>query len=228
MKHLGKFIIVIVLLAFVSNSYGQFLVGAKVGMNISNMVNKDDDDTWSDDWDSKIGFHVGPAFEIGIANFFSIESGLILSTRGFKQSEESGGEEWSLKLNLLYLDIPINTKFSFDVGSAKIFATVGPYFGVGLSGKVKEEYSYGGETEKDEWDIEWGSDEEEDDLKRLDIGLTAGAGVQINIIRIYFHYDLGLANLSPYTENGYTINNRNIGISVAVLFGGGGGDNTRD
>ncbi len=229
MKHLGKLILIIILISFASESYAQFLVGARVGVNMSNMLWKDDDDTYSEDYKMKMGFHAGPAVQIGIAPFLSLETGLILSTRGYKWSEESGGEEYSTKVNLLYLDIPINGKFTFGVGATKIFVIAGPYIGIGLSGKAKQEYKYGDYKESDTHTVEWGSDEEKHDLKRLDFGLTAGAGVQIKIIQVSVYYNLGLANISPYTENGAKIANRNIGVSVAVFFGGGGGgDNTRD
>ena len=71
-----------------------------------------------------------------------------------------------------------------------------------------------------EEDVEWGSDKEKDDLKRLDFGLTMGGGVEINSIQIGLTYALGLANISSYTDYGTKINNRVLGLSVGYKFGG--------
>ena len=86
--------------------------------------------------------------------------------------------------------------------------------------KLKAEFTYGGESDSEEEDVEWGSDEENDDLKRLDFGLTMGAGVEISSIQIGLTYGLGLANISSYNDNGNKINNRVLGISVGYKFGG--------
>ena len=67
--------------------------------------------------------------------------------------------------------------------------------------------------------IEWGSDAEEDDLKRLDFGVSIGAGVELNALQIGLFYNLGLANISSYTDDGATIQNRGLGLSVAWFFG---------
>lgn len=92
---------------------------------------------------------------------------------------------------------------------------------MGLSGKSKYEVTDWDETETEteEEDIKWGSDYESD-FKRLDFGLTMGAGVEINSIQIGLTYGLGLANISPSTDNGSKINNRVLGLSVGYKFGG--------
>ena len=59
-----------------------------------------------------------------------------------------------------------------------------------------------------------------DELKRLDYGLTMGVGVEINSIQIGITYGLGLANISTYVEYDSKINNRVLGISVGYFFGG--------
>ena len=151
---------------------------------------------------------------------FSFETGLLLSTKGFKLNEKENNSEYKMKMNLFYIDIPLTAKASFDVGGAKVYGVLGPYLGIGLSGKGKTEYSYDGETETDEEEIKWGSNEDEDDLKRLDFGLTMGAGVEINSIIFELSYDLGLANIATITDDSFTINNRVLKISAGYKFGG--------
>jgi hypothetical protein len=223
MKYLVKLFVVVIALTMTTELFAQNF-GLKGGLNLSNMLMKDDEDTYSDDFKMKPGFHIGATAEFPLSDMLSFETGLLLSTKGYKMSEEDtdDGEtyKYEVKLNLLYLDIPLTGKATFDVGGAKIYGVFGPYVGMGLSGKTKSEYTDDGETETYEDDIEWGSDEEKSELKRLDFGLTMGAGVEINSIQIGLTYNMGLANISPYTEDGFKINNRVLGLSVGYKFGG--------
>ena len=222
MKNLLKLLIVVIGFTMTTESYAQTF-GVKAGLNLSNMLVEDDDDTYSDDFKVNPGFHVGATAEFPITELFSFETGLLLSTKGVKASEEETfmGEtvKYESKLNLIYLDIPLTAKASFDLGGARIYGVFGPYIGMGLSGKSKFEITAMGETETEEEDIKLGSDEDEDDVKRLDFGLTMGAGVEISSIQIGLSYGLGLANISPYTDGGSKISNRVLGISVGYKFG---------
>ena len=224
MKNSVKLFVIVIAFTMATDELIAQNFGIKAGLNLSNMLIKDDDDTYSDDFKMKPGFHIGATAEFQLTEMFSFETGLLLSTKGFKMSEEETymGEtyKYESKLNLLYLDIPLTAKASFDLGGAKIYGAFGPYLGIGLSGKSKHEETYDGETESEEEDIEWGSDEDESNLKRLDFGLTMGAGVEINSIQIGLSYALGLANISPYTDGGSKINNRVLGLSVGYKFGG--------
>ena len=70
----------------------------------------------------------------------------------------------------------------------------------------------------EEEDIKWGSDEDEDDLKRLEMGATFGAGLEFGSFLIGANYDLGLSNISSYQDGGATSKNRVIRFSVGYRF----------
>ncbi len=197
--------------------------GVKAGLNLADMLMKDDDETYSEDFKMNPGFHLGLTAEFPLTDMVSFEPGLLLSTKGFKMSGEETfmGETFKYegKMNLFYLDIPLTAKAYFDIEGTRIYGVFGPYLGMGLSGKSKSEVTYNGEKETEEEDIKWGSDED-DDLKRLDFGLSVGAGFEIKSIQIGLSYNLGLANISTYTDEGFKINNRVLGISIGYKFGG--------
>ena len=223
MKNLIKIFVLVFVLTMTAESFAQSF-GVKAGLNLSNMLMKDDDNTYSDDYKMNPGFHFGPTIQFPITEMFSFETGLLLSTKGYKHSEKDGfaGEKQKQegKLNLYYLDIPLTAKASFDMGGVKIYGVFGPYLGMGISGKSKIEITENGETETEEHDVNFGSDEAEDDLKGLDYGLTTGAGIELKSIAIGITYNLGLANISINTGGGFKINNRVLGISVGYKFGG--------
>lgn len=219
MKNFTKMLIVIIAITMATESYAQ-IFGIRAGLNLSNMLDKDDEGTYSNDFKMKPGFNVGSTVEFPINEMFSFESGLLLSTKGYKLSGKDSyeGETWEYKesINLLYLDIPLSGKAYFDFKGTKVYGAFGPYLGFGLSGKYK--YEEPGDSDKE--DIKFGSDKEKDDLKRLDYGLTIGAGVELNSIQIGLSYDLGLANISTYTDGGAKTSNRVLALSVGFKFAG--------
>jgi hypothetical protein len=213
---------VILLLIISTASYGQ-IFGVKAGLNLSTMLLKDNNGNYSDDFKLNPGFHVGMTSEFPLTEMFSFETGLFLSTKGFKINQVV---DFSLdvttktkaEINLLYLDIPLTAKASFDVGNMKVYGVLGPYLGMGLSGKDKYKITESGETSTGENNISWGAGE--NDYRRLDFGLTAGTGVGVKSIEIGLLYSLGLTNISTYSENGNRFCNRVLEISIGYKFAG--------
>jgi hypothetical protein len=209
MKFVAKILIVAFMLSAGMESFAQ-IVGVKAGLNLSNMLVKDDDDTYSDDLKMKPGLHLGVTAEIPLDEMISFETGLFFTQKGYKYEQSFMGETVDIKLNLNYLEIPLQGKATFDVGGAQIYGLFGPYVGFGIAGKYK--------YDDDDEDVEWGSDEDDSDYKRLDFGVNIGAGVQVDAFAFGLSYGLGLANISPYSDGGFREKNRVLGISVAYRF----------
>jgi hypothetical protein len=223
MKKLTLLLIVLSTFFSISNSFAQsFIVNA--GFNLSNMLLKDDYENFSDQDKMKPGFQVGATMQIPANGMFSFETGLVFINKGAKSKYEETfvNEQYSYKgvINLYYIKVPLLAKATFDVGSILIFGELGPYLGIGLFGNIKSKFTYQGETNTDNQEIIWGTDANNDELKRLDYGLTFGAGILIKKkIQVGLSYDLGLANISSYTEDGSTIKNRAINITVGYRLG---------
>lgn len=206
-----------ILLLFATQSFAQLRFGAKAGLNLANMVNKDNDNDFGKDASMKPGFHVGVVAEYSLGEKFAIEPALLFSTKGFKYDKD--GIKYTFNLN--YLEIPINAVFKIPLGDAKLLIKAGPYFGYAISGKMKSaDKMFGDNGDQTEQTLKIGSDKAKDDIKAMDIGVNIGAGVEIKSFTIGLQYGLGLANLSPVTDNGMKANNRVIGISVGYMFGG--------
>ena len=224
MKNLVKLFLIVIAIMMATDKLFSQEFGIKAGFNSSNMHVVYDGSIISEDFNMRTGFHIGATAEFPLTEIFSLETGLLISTKGviYKQllTEEDTGFNYESKVNLspLYLDIPVTAKASFDIGGgAKIYGVFGPYAAIGLSGKIKQEESINGATTSEEIDIEWGSDIESSNFKRMDFGLIMGAGVELNSIQIGLNYSLGLANISPQTN--VKVNNRVLGISVGYKFG---------
>jgi len=199
---------IILLLFFTTQSFAQVRFGLKAGLNLANMTDKDDDDTYSNDYKMKPGFHLGVTAEISISDKFAFEPGLLFTTKGFKVTESG----YSGKANLNYLEVPMNAVFKHDLGTAKLLIFAGPYVGFALSGKAT--------GDGDDYTFKIGTNSDEDDLKPLDLGLNFGAGVEIKSITISLQYGFSLANIAAYSDNGTKLTNKVLGISLGYKFGG--------
>jgi len=215
MKNLTKLFILTFLIFLTTQLFSQ-TIRVKGGLNLSKMHMVADGDIVSDDYDFLTGYNVGVTSEFPISKIFSLETGLILNSKGFSNNESYEGFEYKEKIDLLYLDIPVTAKASINVGDAKIYGTFGPYLGIALKGKMTAEASYEGETESSSQDISFGDGEEDDQIKRLDFGLTIGAGLEYKAISLGLSYGLGLANLSYDSDDDYDVmaNNRVFAVTL--------------
>jgi hypothetical protein len=204
-----KLLIVFLILSVAAESYAQTFA-VRGGLNLANMLMKDDDGTYSDEFKMRTGFHLGGTVEFSINDAFTFETGLLFATKGFKV-EESGDK---VILGTNNLDLPITVKAYLDAGKIKIYFNLGAYVGYGLSGKTKQ--TFNGSTEEE--DIVWGSDPDTDFLKRFDFGLLGGAGIEIKSLQVGVSYGFGLANISPFTDGGAKINNRVLSVTLAYKY----------
>ncbi|WP_372650168.1 porin family protein [Draconibacterium sp.] len=196
-------------------------IGIRAGYTLSDLFLEEDGESASENFSMRSGFHLGPTFEWDINEGAGIETALLLTTKGIKldESESFEGITYSseAEVNLWYLDMPVYGKLYADVGQTRIYGMAGPYIGIGLNGKAKMEESGGGENYSDEWDIAWG-DSEDDDLKRLGLGLAVGGGIEFNSFLFEFTSHFGLNNISPQANDDIVARNRAFMFSVGYKF----------
>ena len=222
MKNL-KLLITLTLLTCSASVFSQ-RIGIKAGLNLSDIDYKSTDEFDYDMHTSmKAGFHVGPTIDFPISKMFSIESGVIFATKGYRMKETSFGPfdsyEYVIKVDLLYADLPILAKVSVDVGKVKLYGSLGPYIGLGLVGAIREKYSEAGLTETDGDIINFGADQ--DGLSRLDYGASGGLGAELNSFSLGVTYNYGMANIITGSIDESSAKNRVLAISLGYKFGSG-------
>lgn len=209
-------ILLLCLLTLRSNAQS---IGIQAGFNLATMLAKDNDGPLGETFKPKPVFHLGATMNIPFSEIFSLESSFLLNVKGFIAEEELLGAHIKANTILYYLDIPVSVKATHQFENGiKLFLATGPYAGIGLYGKTVGEITFQGETEKREEEIEWGSDEETDRLRRFDYGLSFGGGIGINAFQLAAYYQLGLANTSSSRENGRTLKNRLLMLSLTYFF----------
>ncbi|MFZ4740705.1 MAG: porin family protein [Bacteroidales bacterium] len=234
-----KYIILLSLvlsLIYTTQSYSQqFRFGVKTGINFSNMrVSGFTGVTES----SRFTFHVGAIVDYSFTKSFSLESGLILNSKGANFEIVSPINNSTIvvtttqTLSPLYIELPINAVYKVDIKPLKLQLFAGPYFGFGVSGNRETEYTATGlpngvtlaqllsaiGVQNETVGLKYGG-KDSDDLKLIDIGLNFGAGVEYNNFLFRLQYGLGLSNLSTTSADNEILKNNVFSISVGYMFG---------
>jgi hypothetical protein len=214
-KFLKSFLAVAFIFIAAQSSAQSF--GLRIGTNFSNQLWKDMNVNYSNEGDFKMlpGGNLDFLIELPVYEGFSIEPGLIFNTKGYKIQVSSGDNKYLENNYLVYIDLPINIKYTIEIGKPKLFVLAGPYFAYGVFGKGYTKETVAGIESTSEYDYEWG-DKLTDDFKPFDIGISFGGGVQLGSFVIGASYGLGLRNISPVTENESQIRNRFLSISIGA------------
>ena len=193
-----KFLMTAVLGMFALGGFSQVKWDAKFGMNFSNMTK---------DSEAKAlpGFHLGVGMDYGFSENWSLQSGLLISSKGYKYKEG----EYKETTRPIYLDIPILAAYKFNISdNTKFVINAGPYLAFGLGGKNKVDGI--DESEKVFGDDGW---------KRFDLGIQYGVGLEIGE-----HYLVNLTGqngfISPYDfPDGYDGDKpKNMTFSIGVGY----------
>ena len=155
MKQRHITLILFLLFLFALAGFSQVKWDAKVGMNFSNV-------TKYDDAKALPGFQLGVGMDYGFSESWSLQSGLLISSKGYKIED--------VKVRPIYLDIPILAAYKFNISdNTKFVINAGPYLAFGLGGKAKD----------DNFDLKLFKSDE-GDWKRFDLGIQYGIGLELS------------------------------------------------
>lgn len=186
--------------AIVAQSKTSF--GIRAGVNFQNLNGKDEDD---DSWNNKLktGFNAGVNAEIPVGIDFYLQPGLLFSIKGAKL------EDSDTKLNLSYLELPINFIYKPELGTGRMVLGFGPYAA----------YAVGGKTKDPDTDLEFG--DQPGEWKRFDAGANLLAGYEFNNkLSFQLNAGLGLLNIVKRSEDDdkSTVKNTGFGVSLGYRF----------
>ena len=200
-----KFLMTAVLGMFALAGFSQVKWDVKFGMNFSNATKTKD---VIGDTKALPGFNLGVGMDYGFSENWSLQSGLMISSKGYKIKEQ--GEKFTCRP--IYLDIPILAAYKFNISdNTKFVINAGPYLAIGLGGKSKEHWD-GGEDCKV-------FDKEGNDWNRFDLGIQYGVGLEIGE-----HYLVNLTGqngfITPYDfPDGYDGDKpKNMTFSIGVGY----------
>ena len=186
----GMIALVIILCALPASvrADGLIRVGIKGGANFANLVGPDLDSNWK----TKIGLAAGGFVSFQISRLLAIQPEFFYSQKG---STWKGDSDVTYKVNLTFVDIPVLVKFFIPISAQSALRPnvfVGPYAGIKMRSKMTVETAEG----SDDTDIE--------DLKKTDLGLVVGGGIDFAVgkgkILLDVRYSFGFSTVSTIED----------------------------
>lgn len=196
--------------------------GVEAGFNISHPVNADA---------TGYGFNIGVRGDLALKNGWYMDASLLLTSKPVKYSTSIDSKDIPGNINgpyyveyvknnatPYYLNLPIRIGYMFNVAQdLDIFASVGPYIGVGLWGKSKESVTHEGDkvAGMSDYTIET-SNVFKNDMNRFEIGADVRIGAEI-----LQHYRVGLGythQFNSFGPKGLEDYNSVFTISLGYMF----------
>jgi hypothetical protein len=188
--------------------------GFTAGAAFANMHSKVDGE--SDNGNSKTGILAGILVDIPLSSQFSFQPGLQLVQKGTKDEQTDGSGTEKVKLNINYVEVPLNFLYNAKSNTGNFFIGGGPSIGFGISGKWK--YDAPGTSLKQ--DVKFGSNDDAD-FKRMDMGANFTTGFCFpNGLFIAANYNMGFSNLFPGGSSDGTLKSSYFGIRLGCLLKG--------
>lgn len=184
-------------------------ITAKAGLNVNSMYVRS---MYSKQHvNDLLGFHIGSTIDVPIYERISIEGGVLLIQKGFK--EVYAEEEY--RHRPLYLDFPVVGKYKYRVdNSFASYGIFGMYLGLGVGGTTQRIDTYQG-INSYKRPIPWGSYNNSDiNLLTTDAGIILGGGVEFSSFQFGVSYNIGVENISPYAAAGNKLANRVFSLSL--------------
>ena len=202
--------------AFVAKSQESATFGLRAGVNFQNINGKEYDGS---DVEGKLktGFHVGVNAEVPVAPDFYVQPGVLFSTKGAKSKDDD-----DFKINLSYIEVPINFLYKPELGDGKLLLGIGPYIAFAVGGKFTDE-------DGKETDIKFKNSITAQEFltdpyfKRIDVGGNLLFGYELsNKISAQLNAQLGMVKINPKIDgisNDKTkYKNTGFGVSLGYRF----------
>jgi hypothetical protein len=183
--------------------------GFKGGLNFAKAEFEDGPHT-----DYRTGYHVAAFAQYPFSGNLYVQPELQLTSKGYYYSTTILGTEVERESRPLYLEVPILLHMHGDLGNLGVFGNIGPYIAAGIGGSYYRETAF----DTDEEPISFGRDDEDDQYRKVDMGLSIGAGFWVDPgFSLTLFYDHGMYNVSPSNDPDDAFYNRTMGISVGFV-----------
>ncbi len=190
-------------------------IGFTGGFSFANYKAKVDGE--SDNGNSKTGITAGLLLDLSLSDHISFQPALNFVQKGTKDEQTLSGITEKVRLTTNHLEVPLNILYNTNGDAGNFFIGGGPSLAFGVSGKWKYEDNTSSVTE----DVKFGSNQDEDDMKGLDLGANFLAGYCFpNGLFVSANYNLGLSNLFPGGSSDGTLKSNYFGVRLGYLLKG--------
>lgn len=171
------------------------------------------------------GYQAGLTAEYALSETGYLQTEVIFMTKGTvmkgSQSIEGGTSKWTQRFNLQYINVPLMMAYKLEIDTDfKAYFRGGLYGAYGIGGKttLKTEYK-GVDTENTKTEQDTFGD---GGLKKLDVGVRFGTGLEFEKFSVGFDFEYGFLDLSQRNSDLSTLLEdrafRNKGVSLSVGY----------
>jgi hypothetical protein len=136
----------------------------------------------------------------------------------------TGGDgEFTRRLEVRYLEIPVNLTYKVPVSFGRLTIGAGPYSAYGLNGNNRMQvYNAGNVVSTTDYSVGFSGNVNKGiypgtRLNRWDVGAQAALGVEFNnLLMVGIHYSRGIRNLD--LSGNSTIRNNSMGVTLGLLL----------
>ena len=216
-------------MAFYAQTQAQISLGFKAGPNFSNFRYRSSKESGSITV-QRTSFHAGFTVDVPMNDAVIFQPAILLSGKGAKYDIDVAFDENGVQLKEvikgkiapLYIELPLNFLYGFNVGKGKFQFGFGPYVAIGVGGKYNlySEQSITGSGYNQYNKLEQAGsvtygNRKENTLKRHDIGLNGLVAYQFyHHIGVQLGYSMGLTSVNPGPTSGQQTKNNvsNLGL----------------
>ncbi|MBN2638251.1 MAG: outer membrane beta-barrel protein [Bacteroidales bacterium] len=206
-----KVVLILGFLVFSISLRAQIKVAGRLGMNMSMMIVhnptlSDANITYSTN--PVPGFNIGLLTEVPLSNYFAVQPGIILTSKGGKYVFNDGEKDVIVPW---YYEIPVNFLYKpyfNDLHKDRFILLAGIYYASRFSGF--------GKFTSDNGKI--GFDTSFSDMQKTDYGMNLGTGFESRGVEYILQYQLGFKNIAP--PNTYKIKafTSSFSFTLVLLF----------
>ncbi|RZL44243.1 MAG: PorT family protein [Pedobacter sp.] len=167
------------------------------------------------DYRMNTSFYIGGVVDLPLSKLFSIQPGLTLVNKGAKYTFVNryniNVDSFSGKLNLMYIEIPVNGIFSLELGKGEVFFGGGPYYAFAVDGHTKST-----NTGSNKYKVQFGEDK---DYRRTDVGLNLLLGYKLNNgLNVHAGYGIGLKTITGGNVNFFQEKNKVLSFGFGLYL----------
>jgi len=196
-KHTALLLIIIL---YSTDLKCQLEYGQVIGLNLSELALRTADIRYHPEITP--GIHFGGFIRLPVTDRLAFQPALIFTAKGSSYKSDSA----FFSISPIYVEIPCNFFLTVGSGAVKLTMFAGPYFAFGVGGNVLD-------PGKPFRNIVFGNGEN-DDIRRYDLGVNAGAGVNISGFLLTAQYGTSLVNLWPGKAGNNELKNMVTGITL--------------
>ena len=204
-------------------TFKKFNIGVNMGLNVSRVQAQSNDTVFSKDFNARATGHFGIKLMYNPNPYLSIRTGGMLNIRGYKAEEDvyfsSSPTTYETVYSFVYMDVPLILQLNLmpDVENGGIFVRGGGYYAFAVGGgTVTKTPENGPRLQTSAQNFSIGNDKS-DFLRKQDYGVTIGGGLGFKSFELALVWDVGLANISNDTANGFYAQNRLFRIDLVVF-----------